>query len=158
MARALRIALAAALVMLAGPALAAAPSAAPSGGVEMARGQVAFHVTMVQAKKKNGGVDPSLRGLKRYLEESFPGYQSFKNLGQDSERREQGDAFTMSMPDGQTLSLTWLGSEGGFIKVRLMLDGLKTTIRVKDGGLFFQAGRPLRAGGMLVLAISAKSR
>ena len=42
------------------------------------------------------------------------------------------------------------------IRIFLTLDGLETKIKVKDGGLFFQAGRK-HGNGVLVLAIEAKS-
>ncbi len=57
---------------------------------------------------------------------------------------------------GKTLTLEFRGLAKGFVKVHLELDGLKTTVDVRDGGLFFQAGRVYK-GGILVLAIGAKT-
>ena len=60
------------------------------------------------------------------------------------------------MPGNKTLQLTYLKTAGGFVHVKLEMDGLTTTIRVRDGGLFFHAGRK-HEDGILVLAIRAKS-
>ena len=60
----------------------------------------------------------------------------------------------MKLPDGKTATFVFNGLDGGFIKVQFELDGFKTQLRVRDGGLFFQAGRVYK-GGILVLAVEA---
>ncbi|MGM0577840.1 MAG: hypothetical protein ACQEXJ_19090 [Myxococcota bacterium] len=136
------------LVLSLGVALAAPPALADAGG------QATFEVTVIHASKKDGGVDPALKGLSRYLRKSFSGYDRFTRLAQERVRVAEGRSGELVLPDDKTLELKFLGVEDGFVKVHLALDGLETTVNVKDGGLFFQAGRRYEEG-ILVLAIRA---
>ena len=67
-----------------------------------------------------------------------------------------GAKTSTTLPDGKTLTLAFKGQSKGFVKVYVEIDGLKTTVDVRDGGLFFQAGRVFKAG-ILVLAIGAET-
>ncbi len=116
-----------------------------------------FGVTVIHAKKEAGRADPALKGLQKYLSGSFTRYKSFTQLEDKSVSVAQGKTGTVKLPDGKDLNLEYLGLRKGFVKVHLTLAGLKTTVNVKDGGLFFQAGRVYK-GGILVLAISAKAK
>jgi len=129
-------------------ASAAAETASPS----MAH----FDVQVIHARRAEGPDDPALKSLSQYLSKSFKRYKSFKRVDQLTLVSSRGTAATGKLPDKKVLGLTYVGTEKGFVKVALELDGLKTTVRVRDGGLFFQAGR-LYKDGILVLAIEAKT-
>ncbi|MEC9072090.1 MAG: hypothetical protein VX938_06915 [Myxococcota bacterium] len=115
-----------------------------------------FDVQVIHASRAEGPADPALKPLSQYLTKSFKRYKSFKRLDQITLVSSRGTAAKGKLPDKKTLSLKYVESEKGFVKVALELDGLKTTVRVRDGGLFFQAGR-LYKDGILVLAIEAKT-
>lgn len=113
-------------------------------------------VTVVHAKKGEAGVDPKLKDLAPYLKKSFAPYTRFTHAGAHAATVPRDGKKSFKLPDGKTLTLSFKGLAKGFIKVSLELDGLKTTVDVRDGGLFFQAGRVYQ-GGILVLAIGAKT-
>ena len=116
-----------------------------------------FKVTAVHASPRETPPDPSLGKLSEYLTKSFQRYKSFKKLTVIELASKKNKAARGKVPGGKSLKLTYLKTEGGFVHVTLELDGLKTTIRVRDGGLFFHAGRRYE-DGILVLAIQAESR
>ncbi len=134
--------------------------AAPPGGDRVAaqaeRGAVQLKVTIIEASRGEGGVDRELSRLSRYFERSFKDFKRFKQLGEHQRSVTLDGTATVKLPDGLELSLKHLGVEQGFVRLAMSLDGLKTTIKVKDGGLFFQAGRK-HGDGILVLAIEATS-
>lgn len=113
-------------------------------------------VTVVHAHKAKAGVDPKLKTLAPYLKKSFTPYTGFAHLGAHEATVRRDGTKVFQLPDGKALTLSFKGVRKGFIKVYLELDGLKTTVDVRDGGLFFQAGRVYK-GGILVLAIGAKT-
>ncbi len=119
-------------------------------------GTATFDVTVIQASKSEGASDPALGKLQAYLQKSFAGYKSFKRLDSRALAVAQDATGKMPLPGGKELELSYLGTSKGFVRVHLTVDGLKTTVNVKDGGLFFQAGRVLE-GGIMVLAIGAQS-
>ncbi|MCB9727662.1 MAG: hypothetical protein H6746_04145 [Deltaproteobacteria bacterium] len=127
-----------------------APARADGGGT------ATFDVTVIQASKSDGAADPALGKLLAYLQKSFSGYKSFKRLDARTLTVAQDGSATMPLPGGKQLELSYLGAAKGFVRVHLTVDGLKTTVNVKDGGLFFQAGRVLD-GGIMVLAIGAQT-
>ena len=115
-----------------------------------------FDVQVIHASRAEVPADPALKPLTEYLTKSFKRYKSFKRVDQFTLVSSKGAAARGKLPDRKTLSLTYLETEKGFVKVALELDGLKTTVRVRNGGLFFQAGR-LYKDGILVLAIQANT-
>ena len=115
-----------------------------------------FTVTVIHAHNTKAGVDPQLRPLADYLHASFARFKAFDRLDAHTATVGIGKPMTATMPDGKRLELALRGVEKGFVKVRLELDGLKTTVDVRNGGLFFQAGRVYKKG-ILVLAIRAKA-
>ena len=135
--------------MLACPALASAPPAAKGT-------QATLTVTVVHAHKGGAKVDPKLAAIADYLTKSFKGYTGFKQVGDHRATLASKGKTSVKLPDGKTLTLAFQGVDKGFVKVYLELDGLKTTVDVRDGGLFFQAGRVYK-GGILILAIGAKT-
>jgi hypothetical protein len=113
-------------------------------------------VTVVHAHNKKPGVDPKLKALSPYLQKSFASFTGFAQVGVHAATVPVDGEASFKLPDGKTLTLSFKGASKGFIKVYLELDGLKTTVDVRDGGLFFQAGRVYQ-DGILVLAIGAKT-
>ena len=113
-----------------------------------------FNVTVIHATQGDPEVDPELQTLSETLKGSFKDYQRFKKLLSRSKKSDKGKATKVKLPDGNTALFTFDGMDKGFIKVRFELDGFKTQLRVRDGGLFFQAGRVFKAG-ILVLAVEA---
>ncbi|MBM4371031.1 MAG: hypothetical protein FJ098_05215 [Deltaproteobacteria bacterium] len=113
-------------------------------------------VRVVLARPGGGGVDPAIREpLKGYLAGSFgTRYDAFELLDTRTLEIEHGTRGEVPLPDDSWLRLTHLGTQGEFIKLSMELPGVKTLIRIRDGGLFFQAGHRYR-NGMMILAISA---
>lgn len=132
-----------------------------AGGSDRARAagpaMATFDVSVIHARRAQAPPDPALAPLLTYLSKSFSRYRSFRRLDHRSLEVPEGDSGTMTLPGRKKLALRFVEAKRGFVKVHLSLDGLKTTIQVKDGGLFFQAGR-VHEDGILVLAISARSR
>ena len=114
-----------------------------------------FDVTVVDAKKTPGEPDPKLEHLQEVLERSFKGYESFRQVNRSKFTVVQGKSHTTPLVGSQKLKLSLdPGGAKGFLKVRLASGDLKTTVDVKDGGLFFQAVRGPK-GAALVIAIRA---
>lgn len=130
---------------------------AGNASAQDAPGSVNFDVQVIHAVGAAGAPDPALGKLQKYLQKSFSRYKSFKQLDKLSGSATSKAAATFKLPDGKTLTLSYAGVARGFVKVHLELDTLKTTLDIKDGGLFFQAGRVFK-GGILVLAITARTR
>ena len=122
-----------------------------------AKQSVSFSVTMIKASRSGAGVDRELRRFSRYFESRFKRFHSFKHLGVKRAVGANGKAQRIDIPGAGVLTLTNEGITKGFTKVRLELGGLRTVVSVRDGGLFFQAGRSL-GDGVLLLAIEVKAR
>ena len=119
--------------------------------------EVTFDVTVIHASRSGDTMDPALRSLEAYLRSSFKQYRQFKRLQQHDLTVRKGQQGALKLPDDKVLQLKYLGLQKGFVKVRLSLDTLDTTLDIKDGGLFFQAGRVFK-DGIIVLAISARTK
>lgn len=112
-------------------------------------------VQVILASNGAPDVAPEQRPLKRYLENSFGNrYSRFEQLASHRLMLTPDRRGELSLPNDTSLGLTYLGVEGGLLRLSMDLAGLKTTVKVHDGGLFFQAGRKFR-DGMLVVAIRA---
>lgn len=124
--------------------LVAAPAAAqaPDAVVE---------VTVIHATKDGPGVAPDLGPIGKYLLKSFAPYTSFKTLEQQTATLAVGASSKLALPNKSDLVYRNDGRANGFVALHLEVGGLKTTVNVKDGGTFFQAGRA-HEGGMIVLA------
>jgi len=113
-------------------------------------------VTVVHARPVVGGVAPELSKLEHYLLKAFPTYQSFKRLSSQSQRLVVGTEGRVALPNDNQLVIKHTGWKDGFAAIHLDVGGLTTTVNVKDGGTFFQAGRGYD-GGMIVLAFEVTS-
>ena len=113
-------------------------------------------VTVVHARPAEGGVAPELEKLARYLVGSFPNHKSFTRLSTHDQRLAVGAAERLALPNGAELVYQHTGWKDGFVALHIEVGGMKSTVNVKDGGIFFQAGRAYQ-GGMIVLAFEVKS-
>jgi hypothetical protein len=113
-------------------------------------------VQVLLAKKTGKGMDNRIdKTLKSYLVRSFGNrYSSFSRLEEHNLRLQKGETRDLLLPDKSKLKLTFQGTQGRFIKINLDLDGTEVSVRIRDGGLFFQGGHTLNKG-MMILAISA---
>jgi hypothetical protein len=160
MARAMLIALS--FLALTSPAFAAGgreppPAMADDGITVMADGDaITVSITVVHARPSEGGVAPELDRIGRYLLKAFANYKSFVRLSTHDERLAVGAGGRLMLPNGHELVFKHSGWRDGFAAVHLEVGGLVTTVSVKDGGTFFQAGRAYE-GGMIVLAFEVRS-
>lgn len=113
-------------------------------------------VTVIHAKDAGDGVAPELAGLAKYLVKSFAQYKSFARLGGQQQTLATGAEAKLALPNGSELVYRNGGLKDGFVSIHLEVGGLKSTVNVKDGGTFFQAGRAYD-GGMIVLAFKVVS-
>ena len=101
-----------------------------------------------------GEVDPRLEPIAGNLRSAFAGYRGFKLLSSHSHSLKKGQSGESKLPTGHSLRVTFLEMAGEFIRMVVSIPPrLRTTVRVKDGGTFFQAGLVYK-GGILILAIT----
>jgi len=117
---------------------------------------VQLTVTMIHATKTPAPADQELTELAPYLIKSFKGYRGFTKLSDASQTAARGAWATFKLPGSKTLKLKSLATENKntMLTLQLLLGSLDTTVKVRNGGLFFQAGRVYK-DGILVLAIQA---
>jgi hypothetical protein len=115
-----------------------------------------FKVRVLLASKQGDIVDPQIApALAKYLKKSFGSrYSQFRLLDSRVLGLDLGRSGEVPLPDESILKLTLRAIPGDFIKLTMELKDLRTTIRIKDGGMFFQAGHRYK-NGILILAISA---
>ena len=142
-----------AVALLGGPGVVFAGDVTPVGAT-MASPQAAIDVVVIHATK-DGDVDPALAGLRHTLQRAFQGYAGFKKLDEKSSTLGENDTQKLTLANGSELVYRFLGTDAdGFLQVHIEVGGLRSTVRVKDGGTFFQAGRGYK-DGMIVLAFRA---
>lgn len=112
---------------------------------------VALTLNVVHATAQPGGVAPELERIAKWLTRSFPNYMSFKRLGGREDVVKVGGEVSETLPNGTVLTYKHLGWKEGFATLSLSVGGLETTVNVKDGKGFLQAGRAYK-DGMIVLA------
>lgn len=119
--------------------------------------EVKFRVRVLLGTKQGSRIDPQIGPeVKRYLKKSFGArYSSFRQLDNRVLRVEMNQTGEVALPDQTVLKLRFRDIQGEFVKLTMEIKALKTTIRIRDGGLFFQAGHRYK-NGMLILAISAE--
>ena len=127
-------------------------------GAKSANREVRCEIVVIHASDGKGGfyVDPTLAPLAEHLRSSFGSrFTSFRHLSTTGVSLGQNTRKPIALPNEQTLALTLKKFEGEYLHVFMELAGLRTTVRIRDGGLFFQAGHGYK-NGMLVLAITLK--
>ena len=114
-------------------------------------------VQVIHATKGSAYVDPSIRPLSRYLKNSFGSrYTRFRRLEKSTLTLKLKERGAQSLPNSTRLNLTYLGIEESLLRLVMEVGGLKTTVKVHEGGLFFQAGRKYKSG-MLIVAVRVYS-
>ncbi len=128
----------------------------PSAGFSQAD-EVSFQVRVILARQETAPRDPGISDtLFEYLEKTFGGrYQSFRKLEQRGLKVLRGKEGRMPLQDGSELTLVYKDLQGEFVVIDMALRDLKATVRIRDGGLFFQAGHRYQ-DGVLILAISLR--
>ncbi len=115
--------------------------------------QIRCEVQIILATSGAPDVAKELRPLKRYLENSFGNrYSRFEHIASHTLSLRLDQRGSLGLPNNTQLGLAYLGAEEGLIRLTMEVGGLKTQVKVHDGGLFFQAGRRYK-DGMLVVAI-----
>ena len=139
-------------------ALAIAPGSPLEAGVARAQGATA-HIA-VQAIHAKDAKEKSTAPAKvvRRLSKAFPGYASFHLLGKSQWDLAEGKTGRHKLPNDSELSVTYKGPQAKFLKLHVAIPPkLRTDVRVKDGGTFYQAGMSYK-GGILILSINARKK
>lgn len=117
---------------------------------------ITVQVRSIAADQTTTAFDPQLEDLRKKLEKAFKGYTNFKLVGDSTFTVPNGEKKTANLPNGSTISVTFHGFAGKFIKIGLGIAGkLNTTLRASPGSTFFQAGLEYQSG-ILILAITVK--
>ncbi|MCC6620846.1 MAG: hypothetical protein IT385_06305 [Deltaproteobacteria bacterium] len=130
----------------AGPAL-----AEPTGP------DIEVEVTVIHATKGDAGVAPDLAPLGKYLLKSFAPYTTFTRLDHATQRLAAGAEARLALANKSELVYRHAGKVDGYFALHIEVGGLKSTVNVKDGKTFFQAGRA-HGDGMIVLAFRVSGR
>ena len=131
--------------------MSASALAAPPAQADVVAAPVAIALNVVHATTEGGGVALDLESIKKWLVKSFPNYSSFKGLSDREDTVGVGNEVKETLPNGTVLAYKHLGWKDGFATISLSVGGLETTVNVKDGKGFLQAGRSYK-DGMIVLA------
>lgn len=111
-------------------------------------------VTVIHATPE-GTMDRRLAPMARPLTRAFKAYKGFTWLDEQSSAVRVDDERKLTLPNGSELAYRFLGADpDGYLRVHIEVGGLRSTVRVKDGGTFFQAGRGY-LDGMIVLVFKA---
>lgn len=134
------------LVMVAG-FVAAAPAIAHAEDITV-------RVRSISASQDGTKFDPRLEDLSKKLGKAFKGYTNFELVGDDTFKVAKDQKKTRALPNGDSITVTFNGLAGNFIKLGLGIAGkLNTTLRASPGSTFFQAGLDYKSG-ILILAIT----
>jgi len=121
--------------------------------------RVLLSVSAVLAGKKAAPPadhDPAPAPLESLLRRAFPDHRAFWLLSTSTIEVALGKEGLIPLPNGATLQLGYQGLDGALIRLELSIPPrLKTSIRVNDGGTFFQAGMEYQSS-VLILAITAR--
>jgi hypothetical protein len=153
-----RIAATALAVALA--ALLLAPARAAAGErptVPDKAGAITLEVTVIQASNEGTAVDPKLAPLRKYFESSFKRFTRFEHLGEHQATVPEGGETTTQVVGSLPLTMRFLGRDQGLLRVQVDFAGAKMTMKVRDGRLWFHAGRK-HGSGILVLALVARGK
>jgi len=117
-----------------------------------------FKVRVLHASKQGETIDPQITpAVAKYLKKSFGSrYSNFRQIDSRVVELDLGHTGDVPLPDESVLKLTLRALPGDFVKLTMELRDLRTTIRIKNGGMFFQAGHRYK-NGILILAISAST-
>ncbi len=146
------IALAAGALLATTAGAALASEAAPTTStLEMTATQAVVELDVIHATK-DGAVDRKLARLDKTLRRAFKGYKGFTRLDGQRVTAAKGVPQRLALLNNIKLEYTFesVGRDGR-LSMRVNVGGMSSTVKVRDGGVFFQAGRG-HQGGMIVLA------
>ena len=130
--------------------------AGPDPNADEKVGKVRCEIQVIHATHGQAFIDPALKPISSYLTNSFGNhFQSFQLIGSGSLLLAKDQRGAQKLPNDTEMALTFLGMEDSLLRIAMEVSGLKTNVKVHDGGLFFQAGRSYR-GGMLIVAIRTR--
>jgi hypothetical protein len=115
---------------------------------QAAHADAALSIRIIRASNSGGGVDNSLRSMASQLQSRFSNYDTFEDRGRQSVSIAEGASQSISLPNGQTMTITLLGMSGSSYRLRVSLPGGGGTVTASPGGRFFVAS------GSLIIAIS----
>jgi len=138
--------------------LAFAAGLLPAPGVASAEAaSAAGRITYVLAAPEPARIDERLEEMATDLKRAFGSrFKRFDDIDHTSARLQKDEASRLDLPGDGELVLTFLGTDGAYLRVRMEMPSWKGVVRVKDGVRFFQAGRD-HEDGTLVIAIRLKS-
>ena len=120
----------------------------------VASDSVSVEVRVILATTDGDDFDAELEELRGQLERGFTDYSSFQLLDTQQRTVERQGSAEFSLPTDDTLTLTYHGRAGIFVKIGLEVgDRLSTTLRARTNRTFFQAGLS-HGDGILVIAIT----
>lgn len=113
------------------------------------RGELVFLV----AAKSPARIDRRLLPMKKDLARAFaPKLNRFDFIENSFPSLSKGVPRTAELPGGGKLTMTYVGTEGEHIVLKMELPEWSGQVRVKNGKRFFQAGRRYN-DGILVIAL-----
>jgi len=137
-------------------AVAAMGLSGPEPAKDAPKLRIKCEIQVIWAKHGKKHIDDDLKPIAHYLRNSFGNrYERFELHSQGGFTLEKRRSGVQKLPNDSRLKLTFLGVEKALLRLTMEVSGLKTTVKIHDGGLFFQAGRKYR-GGMLVVAIRVR--
>lgn len=117
---------------------------------------VTVQVRSISASTKGVSFDRKLDDLKGNLEKGFANYTNFKQVSSTRFTLAEKASNTTQLVSGDALTMTFHGYAGDFVKLGLAIGNrLNTSLRVKPGSTFFQAGINYQ-DGILILAITVR--
>lgn len=134
---ALVLAMAAATAFVAGPAEAQAQTATVS-------------VVVILGSHGGDGTDGALASISGQLRSRFGQYDSFRQLASDRMSLTSGASRTVSLPNGQSMTISFTGMSGSSYIISVSLPGGGGTVTAPPGGIFFVAGPPYEGGEMII--------
>ncbi len=116
-------------------------------------------VYVIHAKTEPPMLHSKLNDFWTYFKRSFGRYKYFNLLNEIKRELKKGLTEVMELPNGEKLKLRYDGitETRELFKLKLEIGDLNFDVRVRDGGLFFQAGHSYEKG-ILILALSLTSR
>jgi hypothetical protein len=131
-----------------------AMSALPAEVVAQEKDEIEVQVRTIHAKKDGDKLDPKLTDIRETLGKAFKGYESFNDLGIQTETVTNSGSGKFKLPDGTDLEVSYKGKSKELLRLGLGVgEKFKSDVRVSPGGTFFQAGLPYN-GGILIIAIT----
>lgn len=153
----IRLLLIVAAIVAVGASSASAADSSISKTSSSAAGAIQLNVVAIEMSKGAASVDRRLAHLKKYFAKSFRDYKTFRHLSSHDLALAKGKAATQ-LVNGKRLEAKYLGRPDKLMRVEVKFDGARMTMKVRDAGLWFHAGRRTRDGKVTVLALTARTK